>query len=53
MIADPADDLGRLDELDANEMFDVCRFLQPAMTREEFDERWAEFQAEKAKRKLQ
>ncbi len=39
-----------LNELDTNEFYDVCRVFLPAMTREEFDRKWAAFQALKAER---
>jgi len=40
----------RLDEFDADEWFEVCRRLRPEVTREEFDQMWAEFAALKAAR---
>jgi hypothetical protein len=33
----------RLNELDKDEMWDVARVLKPGVTREEFEEMWAEF----------
>lgn len=43
-------DGGRLNELEADEMFDAGRQLNAALTREEFDIDWVEFQRLKAKR---
>jgi hypothetical protein len=37
----------RLDELNADEMFDVSRHMRPGLTRAEFDVMWNEFHAEK------
>ncbi len=34
----------RLDILDQDEWWDVCRELQPEMTREEFEQLWEFFQ---------
>lgn len=34
----------RLDILDQEEWWDVCRELQPELTREEFDVMWESFQ---------
>ncbi len=39
-----------LNELDADEFYDICRVFLPDMTREEFDRKWAAFQALKAER---
>lgn len=39
----------RLDELDQDEMWDVCRILCPRMEREEFQAHWEEFCARKAR----
>jgi hypothetical protein len=39
----------RLNEYDADEWFDVCRQLDPKLTREQFDEMWREFQELKAR----
>ncbi len=33
----------RLDEMDKNEWFDVCRRLRPDWTAEQFEEAWREF----------
>jgi len=33
----------RLDELDRDEMWDVCRALQQDMTREQFEAVWEDF----------
>ncbi len=48
-----ATDQFALNELDADEFYDVCRVFRPEATREEFDREWAafqEFKAERAKR---
>jgi hypothetical protein len=42
----------RLNELDADEWFDVARRFKPDMTREQFDKDWAEFQEMKRLRSL-
>jgi hypothetical protein len=46
------EDLPRLDELDADEMFEVGRALNPALSREAFDRSWAEFCELKRQRAL-
>jgi hypothetical protein len=40
----------RLDELDANEFYDVYREFRPGATREEFQAAWDRFQLAKAER---
>lgn len=42
----------RLDELDENEWWDVCRKLRPEIEREEFEREWREFQQIKAGRRM-
>lgn len=44
-----ADPLG---ELDQDEWWDICRRAAPGLTREQFDEMWADFQARKADGRL-
>jgi len=44
-------DLARLNELDKQEWFDVCRHLKPGLTAAEYDKLWNEFQV--AKRELE
>ncbi len=39
----------RLNEHDKDEWRDVCRAMKPEMTDEEFEIKWADFQAEKAR----
>lgn len=34
----------KLNEMDSDEWFDVCRSFKPGLTREDFDAMWAEFQ---------
>lgn len=41
----------RLDELDRDEWWDVCRLVRPDITREEFENDWREF-AELKQRRL-
>jgi hypothetical protein len=38
----------RMNEYDSDEWYDVCKSIQPSLTREQFDDVWADFQAEKA-----
>lgn len=42
----------KLTELNADEWFDVCRRFDPLLTREAFDEAWADFQARKQEGRL-
>jgi hypothetical protein len=42
----------RLDEFDADEWFDVVRAINPALTREEFDASWEQFQEVRRRRAL-
>lgn len=49
---DPTPEPARLDELDADEMFDVARVFKPDLTREAFDVQWAEFARLKRQRAL-
>lgn len=43
----------RLDEFDKAEWFDVMKRVRPDLSAAEFDELWAEFQADKRKRAMQ
>lgn len=43
-------DLAALHEYNRDEWFDVMRHAKPDITREEFDEYWEQFQADKAER---
>lgn len=43
----------RLDELDKEEWWDVCRRMRPDMTREQYDADWKEFIAMKAEHQRQ
>jgi hypothetical protein len=45
--------VARLDEYDATEWFDICRKLCPALTQEDFDTMWDNFQRRKAEGRLQ
>lgn len=38
----------RLDSLDKDEWWDVCRRLRPDITREEYEVMWADFQQRKS-----
>lgn len=40
----------RLNEIDAEEMWDACRALRPDLTRDRFNQDMAEFAAEKLRR---
>lgn len=42
-----------LNEFDKEEWFDVARALKPGLPREEYEEMWKRFQADKAARALQ
>jgi hypothetical protein len=42
----------RLDELSADEWWDICRHFRPDVTRDEFDLMWEEFQEMKRRREL-
>lgn len=48
-----SDDDVKLNEFDREEWWDFCRLLNPSMTREEFIERWDDFQEEKRRRAMQ
>jgi len=43
----------RLDELDREEMWDVCRRLRPDIRRERFEAMWAEFIELKRRKEMQ
>lgn len=43
----------RLHEFDKEEWWDVARKVRPTLTRAEYERQWAEFVANKARRKLQ
>lgn len=42
-----------LNEFDKDEWFDVMRVIKPDLDREEYEKIWAEFQLDKARKKLQ
>jgi hypothetical protein len=43
----------RLNEFDKNEWWDVCRKMQPDLSRAQFDAMWADFCRSKAARERQ
>lgn len=54
MKADLPENIARLDEFDRDEFRDATRPLWPeGYTDEDFERSWEEFQAEKARRKMQ
>lgn len=44
--------LPRLEDLTQDEFWDLARMVKPGLTREEFDQDWAEFRRWKARRAL-